>query len=78
MSYTQELIKMKNVTLKKLEATHGDKAKEIFDRIAHIGGWGEGREYYNSDGGLDISSLSDAKQKQIAELLGEKKEEGKK
>jgi hypothetical protein len=64
-----------NITLEKLKKTHGDKAKETFDKIARIGGWGEGSDYYDVEGGLDISSLSDAKQERIAELLGSEEKE---
>lgn len=59
---------MDNVTFKKLKKTHGDRAEEIFDQIAKIGGWGEGREYRNSDG-LDLAGLSEAKRAQIDKLL---------
>lgn len=58
-----------NITFEQLKKTHGEKAEEIFDKIARIGGWGEGREYRNTDG-LDLSGLSDAKKEQVAKLLG--------
>lgn len=68
---------MDNVTLEKLKKTHGTDAEKIFNEIAALGGWGDGREYQDSPGGFDIKGLEDGAAKTKILALLEPKAEGK-
>lgn len=61
---------MDNVTLEKLQKSHPENASELFDKIKHLGGFGDVDP--NHEGGLDIKGLPEATQKQVATLLGGK------
>lgn len=62
-----------NITLEKLKKTHGDNAKEVFQQIAKIGGFGDPGE--NFDGGLDLTGLDETKRAQVDALIAGKKVE---
>lgn len=64
---------MKAVTIELLKREVGEGAEKVYKKVCEIGGFGDiGREFKDGLPPLDISGLSEAKQKQILELIGKK------
>jgi hypothetical protein len=58
-----------NINFKDLQKSHGDKAKELMQEIGKITGAG----YVDThEGGIDLTTLSDADKKKIDALLAKK------
>ena len=65
-----------SVSIESLKKTHGEKAPEIFNQIANIGGFGN--VPVNYPGGLDVHGMEDGEKKdRILALLEKPKKDGK-
>lgn len=66
---------MKAVTIESLKREVGEQAETIYKKICAIGGFGDiGSDFANGYPALDITGLPEAKQEQIAKLIGAKVE----